>query len=257
LNHTFSAPLIKIARARKHLAELEAEIGVFLLTEPAHWTDPRSRGRIASQALTRLTNRVRALTRHTAGVKDGAPESPIQLTIVLPPEHLGAIIGDIIHNLRSALDLVACDLVRAAEGKDATVERVYFPFCQSAEDLEGMIRTRQFDRAGDRAVQVLCGLKPYRGGNAALRAIHDLDVQDKHTSLILAKTSVAIPIVRTLDNDGTPSIALGGKPPKISKITAVFPPGSVLAGHEIIPTLHQLVELAFSIIKTFRALANS
>jgi len=29
LNHTFSAPLIKIARARKHLTELKEEIGVF------------------------------------------------------------------------------------------------------------------------------------------------------------------------------------------------------------------------------------
>jgi hypothetical protein len=74
LKHTFSAPLIKIARARKHLAELEEEIGVFLSTEPA-----RLRRRVVS----------------------GTPEPPLQLRIVLPPEHLGAIIGDIVHNLRA------------------------------------------------------------------------------------------------------------------------------------------------------------
>jgi hypothetical protein len=175
--------------------------------------------------------------------------------MVLPPEHLGAIIGDIVHNLRAALDLTACDMIRAAEGKDANVDRAYFPFCQGAEDLDDMIRARQFHRAGERAVQVLRGLKPYRGGNAALRAIHDLDIQDKHTSPILAKTTVSIPIVRTVDNHGTITrIAFG---PNLSKITVVFPPGSVLAGQEIIPTLHKLVELALGVIETFRSLANS
>jgi hypothetical protein len=229
LKHTSSAPLIKIARARKHLAELEEEIGVFLSTEPA-----------------RLRRR---------GVS-GTPEPPLQLRIVLPPEHLGAIIGDIVHNLRAALDLVACDMVRAVEGKDANVEGVYFPFCQKAEDLEGVIRARQFHRAGDRAVHVLCGLKPYRGGNAALRAVHDLDVQDKHRSLILAKTVVSGTMVRTLDNHGTPRIAFAGDPPRISKVAVVFPPGSVLHGQQIIPTLHQLVELTLGVIETLRALAN-
>jgi hypothetical protein len=171
--------------------------------------------------------------------------------MALPPEHLGAIIGDIIHNLRSALDLVACDMVRAVEGKDANIDRVYFPFCRSAEDLDTAIRLRQFDRAGERAVQVLRGLKPYRGGNAALRAIHDLDIQDKHTSLILALTTVSVPIIRT------PHISFAGNPARISKVTVVFPPGSVLAREEIIPTLHKLVELTLGVAETFRALANS
>jgi hypothetical protein len=224
LKHTFSAPLIKIARSRKHLAELEQEIGTFLSTGPARWT------------------------HHP---------SPLELRIVLPPEHLGAIIGDVVHNLRAALDLVACDMIRAVEGKDANVDRVYFPFCQSADDLEDMIRTRHFHRAGEQAVQVLRRLKPYRGGNADLRAIHDLDVQDKHTSLILAKIMVSGRMVRTLDNDGTRRIAFAGDPPMLSKISVVFPPGSVLSSEDIIPTLHKLVELTLGVIETFRALANS
>jgi hypothetical protein len=190
-------------------------------------------------------------------VKDGTPESPIQLRIVLPPEHLGAIIGDIVHNLRSALDLVACEMVRAVEGKDANVDRVYFPFCKNAENLEDMIRTRQFHRAGERAVQVLRGLKPYHGGNAALRAIHDLDIQDKHTSLILALTRVTGRMVGRLDNDGTRHIAFASDPPETPEVAVIFPSGSVLAGQEIIPTLHQLVELTLGVEDTFRALANS
>ena len=187
----------------------------------------------------------------------GTPEPPLHLRIVAPPEDLGAIIGDVVHNLRAALDLVACDMIRAVEGKDANVYGVYFPVCQGADDLEGMIHTRQFHRAREQAVQVLRRLKPYRGGNAALRVIHDLDVQDKHRSLILANMTVSGRIVRTLDNDGTLRIAFAGDPPEISNISLVFPPGSVLSGQEIIPTLHKLVELTLGVTQTFRALANS
>jgi hypothetical protein len=255
LNHTFSGPLIKIARARKHLAELEAEIAAFLSTERVHWIDRR---RITSRALDWLTSQARALTRRSAGAESGGvPESPIELRIQLPPEDLSAIIGDVVHNLRSALDLTACDMVRAVEGKDANVERVYFPFCRGAEDLETTIRLRQFHRAGERAVELLRGLKPYRGGNAALRAIHDLDIQDKHSALVFAKTRVAIPIISKLNDDGTPHISFPRNPRATWKVTVIFPPGSVLAGQEIIPTLHQLVELALGVVEAFRAHANS
>jgi hypothetical protein len=235
LKHTFSAPLIKIARARKHLTELQEEIGVFLSIEPVRWRSSIAENRRREGRNARVA---------------------IQLRIVLPPEHLGAIIGDIVHNLRSALDLVACEMVRAVEGKDLNVDRVYFPFCKNAENLEDMIRTRQFHRAGERAVQVLRGLKPYHGGNAALRAIHDLDIQDKHTSLILALTRVTGRMVGRLDNDGTRHIAFASDPPETPEVV-IFPSGSVLAGQEIIPTLHQLVELALGVEDTFRALANS
>jgi hypothetical protein len=224
LKHTFSSPLIKIARARKHLAELEQEIGAFLSTEPARWT------------------------HHP---------SPLHLQIVLPPEHLGAIIGDVVHNLRAALDLVACDMIRVVEGKDANVDQVYFPFCQSADGLEDMIQKSQFHRAGEQAVQVLRGLKPYRGGNADLRAIHDLDVQDKHKSLIFANMTVSSRMVHWLDNDGTHRAAFTSEPPIPPKISMVFPPGSVLSSEDIIPTLHKLGTLTLGVIETFRALANS
>jgi hypothetical protein len=264
-NHTFSGPFVKIARARKHLAELEAEIAAFLSTQPVRWIDRRGR---MSRGLAWFAYRHRLVrqseipvevaagppepTRRIAEVEGaGAPNVPIQLHIQLPPEHLGAIIGDIVHNLRSALDLAACDMVRAAEGKEANVERVYFPFCRSAEDLDRMIRVRDFHRAGDQAVELLRGLKPYHGGNAALRAIHDLDIQDKHTSLILAITSASFPINRSNDDGSLRIIA------RTSKVAVAFPPGSVLAGQEVIPTSHQLVELTLGVVEAFRVLANS
>ena len=47
----------------------------------------------------------------------------------------GAIIGDIIHNLRSALDLAATELARKYD-KDKNDNNVYFPFSISKDDLD-------------------------------------------------------------------------------------------------------------------------
>jgi hypothetical protein len=115
-----------------------------------------------------------------------------------------------------------------------------------------MIRVRDFHRAGDQAVELLRGLKPYHGGNAALRAIHDLDIQDKHTSLIVAITMASFPINRSNDDGSLRIIAAA----RTSKIAVAFPPGSVLAGQEVIPTSHQLMELTLGVVEAFRALAN-
>ena len=37
-------------------------------------------------------------------------------------------------------------------------------------------------------------MKPYRGGNIALRAIHDLDVTDKHRALLPVLSGVSLPL---------------------------------------------------------------
>jgi hypothetical protein len=64
-------------------------------------------------------------------------------------------------------------------------------------------------------------------------------------------------MVHTRDADGVPRVALAGDPPSLTKISVVFPPGSVFSGEEIIPTLRKLVELTLGITETFCALANS
>ena len=97
------------------------------------------------------------------------------------PIKFSALIGDFIHNLRTALDLLVCDLV-TINGK--STKEVYFPFCASPAELPRMIRDRKIYRAGPDIVAYIESLKPYTGGNIALRAIHDLDVTDKHHALL-------------------------------------------------------------------------
>ena len=47
-----------------------------------------------------------------------------------------------------------------------------------------MIEKRHINRAAPEVVQIIRSLKPYKGGNEALRAIHDLDIFDKHKTII-------------------------------------------------------------------------
>jgi hypothetical protein len=77
--------------ARKHLVELEIEVSGFLESRPARFETTVTDG---------------PGTRHFG----------FMLHFQQPGPLFGAIIGDVVHNLRTALDLVACDLVREQEG---------------------------------------------------------------------------------------------------------------------------------------------
>lgn len=97
------------------------------------------------------------------------------------PSHIPLILGDAIHNLRTALDLLACDVVRLNK---QSAKGVYFPFADSEAGLAEMIVRKKFSRASEDAQRLLKTIQPYRGGNELLRALHDLDVMDKHQLII-------------------------------------------------------------------------
>lgn len=235
---------LKLARARYHIAEFEKEIIDFLNREPfcAVIEYDHSPSKLC------LTYRVRESV----------------------PKVFSAMIGDVIHNLRASLDLLACELVRL-NGEDD--KNVYFPFCDNEAGLDDMIKNRNIDRAAPHAVDLLRSLKPYKGGNDALRAIHDLDIMDKHKALIPMGDCASFDglppeISIHIDNrqsfgpveDGfspfyfpaAPTLGLGQKIPATFILT--FAPLGPLGLGEIIPTLHNLAELVAGIIESFEAL---
>jgi len=228
MKHLLSAPNTKIQRARKHLAELEAEAAAFIASYP---------GKFNAEVVETSGMRSINFNGHILGA----------------PEMLGAIVGDVIHNLRAALDLTACEMVRAVGQDDKDVS---FPFSESAEKLDDMIRRRHFDRAGTDAVALLRSLKPYHNGNAALRVIHDLDIRDKHHALIPNVIGVASPIIQLYGDDGTFSPLAIGNPNAPSEVRFIFPNEAGPEGRQLIPTLHELVQLVEGIVEAFRALAN-
>jgi hypothetical protein len=228
MKYPLSAPSTKIQRARKHLAELEVETAKFFATGPV---------RFNVEVVEVNGTRNIKFNMHVSG----------------GPELIGAIVGDVIHNLRTALDLTACEMVRIAQKSD---NGVYFPFSESADELDNMIRRRNFDRAGTDAVILLKSLKPYRNGNVALRLIHDLDVQDKHRALIPNLMGFASPIIQMWEDDGTINPRVIGDPNSPSEVKFAFPGELEPRGRELIPTLHELVVLVEGIVEAFRTLAN-
>ena len=150
---------------------------------------------------------------------------------------LAPIIGDAVHNLRSALDILACDLAKLNGQSD---DGVYFPFAKSESELDRQIAGRRFDRAGPAAVAELKALRPYKGGNTLLRGVHDLDIQDKHQFIIPVDGSV-----RTLWNSGQGLEVYG---------VLWFGNGGPFAGEQVVHTLGLLAGEVERTIKVFETL---
>lgn len=213
----FEASYLKVERARHHIAELTSLLTKHETENPATATFENNHLRVVSHA---------------------------------PPKIFGAIVGDAIHNLRAALDLMAVDLVREIGGN---TKSVYFPFCESANDLSDAIKSKNFHRAGTDAANLLITFRPFKGGNLALRALHDLDIQDKHHTLVPNAAMMTTPEV-TVDTSDFPNLSVkiveGSQP----DVRTVFPDDSPLAGQEIIPALYDLVQLVEGILEAFTSL---
>lgn len=177
----FEASKLKLERAAEHLQDFDRAAAAYLNSKPCAIIVELFRG--LEQTGTQSWNaRIR---------------KPV-------PIRFSTLIGDLVHNLRTALDLLVCDLVRI-NGKSA--KQVYFPFCASAADLPHAIRERKIHRAGPDIVAAIENLKPYTGGNIALRAIHDLDVTDKHHALLPVLGAVSLPLGAILGKKDLPPSA--------------------------------------------------
>lgn len=212
----FAASYMKLERVRGFIAELDAE-------------------------------RLRYLASNPATVTMLADVVPPQIQVrwegvgLLP----GAIIGDAIHNLRTALDQMASELARINDRSD---KDVYFPFAVDLETLEKSEKFKAFKKCGQDCVDELLNLKPYRGGNDALRAVHDLDNHDKHTALVPASQSLNVSVEGSYDLDDLNNHSFKAV---VSDISYIFPDGTPLVGQEVIPTLEKLMETFPGILQTF------
>jgi len=152
----FLSSRLKIERAKCHICELNSEITEFLSRDP-----------------------------YRIIIEEGPDSGQCSWTIRVREEvpiHFPTIIGDAVHNLRTALDILACDLVRL---NHQSPDNVYFPFSWKRDGFEGAIRKRNIDLAAPEVVDIIRRLEPYEdGAGYMLRAVHDLDIIDKHQMLI-------------------------------------------------------------------------
>jgi hypothetical protein len=148
---------VKVEQARKNFHDLGGEVRSFLGSQPY-------------QIGTRRDPATRRMVYYLVSVQ------PI-------PPVIAAITGDIIHNLRSALDHLAYQLVTMGTGGKGPYRHVYFPISESAKKhkTEGLKKIQGMSLEAKKAIEAL---RPYQGGNDMLWHIHSLDNIDKHRLLI-------------------------------------------------------------------------
>jgi hypothetical protein len=209
-------------------------------------------GDLFRESKVKLTRADQFIDEVDAGLRDYDSSNPISAKFnakghleinfkKIPPDVLAAL-GDAIHNMRTALDLMATELARINNESDKSV---YFPFADSKVEFPKQISKKNFQRAGDDAVALLKQFEPYTGGNNLLRAIHDLDIRDKHINILVTRRDTNDLILSyRLDEGPNPSISASGSN------SHKFLDGP-LAGKPLIETLKELVQLVDSIIEAF------
>ncbi len=161
-NHRLHLIRVKVERAYKHIEDLEDAIRPF------------------SNAITQTVSFDRDLDTGEPILKS----SPLHIY----DSSIPAIAGDVIHNLMSALDHLAYQLVcvgiESGIARNQRAEEIKFPFAHDADTYKSR-KLRYIEGAGREAIEAIDRLKPYKGGNAALWLLYKLDIHDKHR-LILA-----------------------------------------------------------------------
>lgn len=156
--------MLKIARARLHFTEAKTLIDGFMSVARLTYTE---------EEVPEATHMI----CYRSGISHELPQE------------IPFIIGDVVHNLRSALDLMMCDIARL-RGKSAS--EIKFPFAEDENSLRLKLEKGELKKLGADVRDALLDLAPYKGGNIALRGLHDLDIMDKHKLVIPAVTYGAI-----------------------------------------------------------------
>ena len=171
---TFADAIIKIERSKRHLQELDREISSYFESGSACIVVERD-------------------NQMMAGLGYGEFCCFIYREREPVPRDWPAIIGDAIHNMRTSLDLMVSEIHRITGGKSADNQYVQFPFCKDRQDLAKTIKSRRLSGVGRDFIDAIHSIAPYRGGNSGLRALHDLDIMDKHQALVTTLSIVALP----------------------------------------------------------------
>ncbi|MGI9071715.1 MAG: hypothetical protein ACR2JB_10465 [Bryobacteraceae bacterium] len=250
---------VKIERAKEHIGDLNARIGIF------NEAGPYSVIREEDAQTGDIVFYVR--------IKSDIPLS------------FAAIIGDAVQNLRSSLDHLAYQLVLANSG--TPTKRTAFPIAESPEKYEAL-DPRKVEGMSETAVKKIHALHPYRGGNDAIWMLDELNNIDKHRLLLAvgsAHTDVVLdyrdmfpnvrePMLYSVQPSGASFLMrsfplkdgaeiyrvlaahreayINQKPEFTFRITLGEP--EIVKGEPIIPTLNQLASIVGKVVSMFEPL---
>ena len=124
---------------------------------------------------------------------------------LFPDRTFSLIIGDAVHNLRTALDylLAACAAVRGGD-----ITKTEFPFGPRRRDVVAKL-ARRVRPAGPTAERLVLAARPYPRGNAILWALAELDRSDKHRLVVPTACWTQVAITSGAWNGLAPSTAHG------------------------------------------------
>jgi len=238
----FTGARLKIERADKHIGDLADVLAIFLKSD-----------------FYRLSVEKNA---------EGHDALTLESTTPLPSD-VALILGDALHNLRSALDHVAYEVI--ANTGETPSRHVAFPIAKGRQELVDALRGGEIEAAAGAAlVRVIVDtVRPYKGGNDALYALHALDIGDKHKLLIPVVSIVGVFGIHAVDSNhnviqninlavtksgkvnaiatsGTLEITDYGQP----AVEVVFGEGQPFEAQPVLPTLHQLSQLVAGVVET-------
>lgn len=226
---------VKIERAKQQLRELEAEAIAFrdkrqtvVIREP----DPDARE---------------------------APNHFVKLPLL--PWNVIAAAGDVVHNLRSALDHLAYQLAVVGNPGSEPSRCVEFPIAKDMATYEST-KGRKVKGILSEAVKAIDELKPYKGGNDALWRIHELDNINKHRTLFTVGRDFLL-IADWMPNLGPylmktsdPHFASVGEADVESdmqlEIEKAISKPQVVDTDALLPSLRQLADFVESLVMAFR-----
>lgn len=164
----FSGPRLKVKRAKHHIEELESRL--------SEWFNSDS---------FRLSI-------------DNNPDTGNQCFKLAVgesmPEEIPVIIGDAIHNLRSALDFIAIEIVSKA---GLSLDHVYFPVYEDRANLIDALSKSKIKRVCPQASDlILDRIQPYKAANPFIWSLNKLSNTDKHRLLM--------PTINTADFSNVP-----------------------------------------------------
>ncbi len=244
----FQGSWLKVERAYKHISDIESLLGVFVGSDFYDLT--------VEQHTDSGENFLRC------GIKTRLEEVKVAL-----------IIGDALHNLRSALDLLYYDTVVLCNGSPTKWTR--FPFTDTREQLINRLNCALKEKRIDRNVyNLILGItKPYQTGNVTLWTLDDLNITDKHQLLIPVLKLVMLRDVSFEDEKHRPVLGLKSEffvgDPGIALIDGanglnitvkdkgrasadiLLAKGLLLKIQAIIPTLRGIAEEVTNTIETF------
>jgi hypothetical protein len=238
-----TSPKLKIERAKTHIGNVNQMISAFLIQDPFRMEWQEDAIRCQKHLIVKATQKM--------------------------PYEIPLIAADTIHNLRSALDHLACCL--AVQNGAAKISDVYFPIGREGEEKFKVYAKDKIKRLSESARTFIYELKPYKGGNNMLYALHNLDVIDKHQTLPTAILGGAVSQLIT-SYDGpisvnaspwgnlekgvhllTTDLATQGECHSQLSSQIAFGDVEIVKDQPIISTLNQMLNLCESIIANFES----